>query len=160
VTEPLGELRFNRLLVAIDGSATSDLALRGAVTAARRDNAALTLLVVAPEAAAGTQTWAAGAPDARSLQQDIDAESQKLIRETVERIPEDIPVTTRIRHGKPGPEIVAEATEHDYDAILLGARGLGRMRAMAGSVSGYVLHNAPTAVFVAHSPPEGREGAD
>jgi nucleotide-binding universal stress UspA family protein len=159
VADPLGELRFNRLLVAIDGSPASDLALRGAVTAARRDNAALTLLVVAPHATSGSQTWVAGAPDPQSLQRAIDADSQKLIREAVERIPEDIPVTTRIRHGKPGPEIVAEATEEDYDAILIGARGLGRVRAMAGSVSGYVLHNAPTSVFVAHQPPE-RNGED
>ena len=34
----LGELRFNRLLVAIDGSANAELALSAAVTAARRDN--------------------------------------------------------------------------------------------------------------------------
>ena len=41
-----------------------------------------------------------------------------------------------------------------YDAILIGARGLGRVRSLMGSVSNYVLHNAPTAVFVAHAPDE------
>ena len=37
---PIGELRFHRLLVAIDGSKSSELALAAAVTVARRDNAA------------------------------------------------------------------------------------------------------------------------
>ena len=44
----LEELHLQRLLVAIDGSHTADLALSAAVTAARRDNAAITLLAVTP----------------------------------------------------------------------------------------------------------------
>jgi nucleotide-binding universal stress UspA family protein len=61
-------------------------------------------------------------------------------------------VTKQLRHGKAGPEIVAEARAHDYDAILVGARGVGRVGALIGSVSSYVLHHADTAVFVAHAP--------
>jgi nucleotide-binding universal stress UspA family protein len=61
-------------------------------------------------------------------------------------------VTKRLRHGKAGPEIVAQSRECDYDAILLGARGVGRVHALVGSVSSYVLHHADTAVFVAHAP--------
>ena len=64
----------------------------------------------------------------------------------------DIPVTKCLRHGKAGPEIVAQSKEHDYDAILLGARGVGRVGALVGSVSSYVMHHADTAVFVAHAP--------
>jgi nucleotide-binding universal stress UspA family protein len=55
-----------------------------------------------------------------------------------------------IRHGKAGAEIVAHAGESDYDAILTGARGVGRVRALIGSVSQYVLHHADLPVFVAH----------
>jgi nucleotide-binding universal stress UspA family protein len=36
------------LLVAVDASPTAELALRGAATVARRDHAAVTLLVVVP----------------------------------------------------------------------------------------------------------------
>ena len=57
-----------------------------------------------------------------------------------------------MRHGKAGPEIVAQAEKHDYDAILLGARGVGRVGTLIGSVSAYVLRHAPTSVFVAHAP--------
>jgi nucleotide-binding universal stress UspA family protein len=95
----LEELHLHRLLVAVDGSANAQLALSAAVTAARRDHAAVTLISVAPD-------------------------------------------------------VVAAAREADYDAILMGARGLGRVAALMGAVSQYVLHHADTAVFVAHAPRE------
>jgi nucleotide-binding universal stress UspA family protein len=157
LTEPrtaasLDELHFHRLLVALDGSANADLALQAAVTAARRDHAAVTLLVVVPDMIAESVRWPAGAPDPRTLQDDADAAAQATLRDAVDRIPQDIPVTTVIRRGKPGREIVAQAQARDYDAILVGARGLGRVGALVGSVSSYVLHHAQTAVFVAHAP--------
>jgi nucleotide-binding universal stress UspA family protein len=153
-TSTLGELHFHRLLVAVDGSQTADLALSAAVTAARRDHAAITLLAVVPDIVAESRQhfWVAGAPDPAVLQEQADAEAQRMLRETVERIPADIPVTTVMRRGKAGPEIVAQAGEHHYDAILLGARGLGRVGTLIGSVSAYVLRHAGTSVFVAHAP--------
>jgi nucleotide-binding universal stress UspA family protein len=150
--QDLEELHLRRLLVAVDGSNTAELALSAAVTAARRDNAAITLLAVTPDFLAEARTWIAGAPNPRQLQDEADRDAERLLDETVERIPADIPVTKRLRHGKPGPEIVAQSREQDYDAILLGARGVGRVGALIGSVSSYVLHHAGTAVFVAHSP--------
>jgi nucleotide-binding universal stress UspA family protein len=150
---PLGELRYRRLLVAIDGSQNADLALSAAVTAARRDAASLTLIAVAPDVIAGASRWPPSPVVAtRPPQEEVDAEAERLLREAVDRIPAEIPVTRLLRRGKPGPEIVAEARSGDYDAILLGARGVGRIGALIGSVSQYVLHHADTAVFVAHAP--------
>jgi nucleotide-binding universal stress UspA family protein len=151
---PLAELHLHRLLVAVDGSNTSDLALSAAVTAARRDHAAITLLTVTPDFVAESGRWLAGGLDPVGMQSDADEAAQALLAATVERIPEDIPVTTCLRHGKPGPEIVRKAKAHDYDAILLGARGVGRVGALVGSVSSYVMHHADIAVFVAHAPSE------
>ena len=147
------ELHLHPLLVAVDDSRTADLALSAAVTASRRDHAAITLLAVVPNLVAEARRWimTAGAPDPAALQDEADAEGQRILRETAARIPDDIPVTTIIRHGKPGPEIVAEAADRDYDAILVGARGVGRVGALLGSVSAYVVGHAGTAVFVAHA---------
>ena len=86
------------------------------------------------------------------MQQEADAYAQRLLRDAVERLPDAIPVTTVVRRGKPGPEIVAQARAGNYDAIVMGARGVGRVGALMGSVSRYVLHHAETAVFVAHAP--------
>jgi nucleotide-binding universal stress UspA family protein len=138
--EPIGELRFHRLLVAIDGSKSSELALAAAVTVARRDNAALTLISVDPDVVA-----------------EADSAAERALRDAADRVPQDIPVTRVVRRGKAGPAIVAAAAEEPYDAILMGARGVGRIESMMGSVSSYVLHHADTAVFVAHAP---RDTAD
>jgi nucleotide-binding universal stress UspA family protein len=149
---PLGELHLHRLLVAVDGSNTAELALSAAVTAARRDHAAITLLAVVPDFLADSHSWVSGSPDPNALQRAADEEAERLLGDTVERIPEDIPVTRCLRHGKAGPEIVAQSREREYDAILLGARGVGRVGALVGSVSSYVMHHADAAVFVAHAP--------
>jgi nucleotide-binding universal stress UspA family protein len=56
------------------------------------------------------------------------------------------------RRGHVGPEIVAQVLAGNHDAVILGARGLGRIGSMFGSVSQHVLHNAGVAVFVGHMP--------
>jgi nucleotide-binding universal stress UspA family protein len=90
-----------------------------------------------------------------------DAEAEQILRDAVAKVPEDIPVKTLVRRGKPGREIVAQALGCDYDAILLCARGVGRVGALVGSVSSYVMHHADVAVFVAHAPKvrEGDQGS-
>jgi nucleotide-binding universal stress UspA family protein len=151
VSDQLDELHFYRLLVAVDGSDSSTLALRAAITVARRDNAALTLLCVAPDAAHDMSRFAVTAGLPPTTQEELDAEAEKILRRTVELVPVEIPVRTVVRRGKPGPAIVAHAREENYDAILVGARGVGRVASIVGSVSAYVLSHADVDVFVAHS---------
>jgi nucleotide-binding universal stress UspA family protein len=154
----LEELHLHRLLVAHDGSANADLALRAAITAARRDHAAITLIAVAPDTSTDLSRWAVAAGIPPASQEEVDAEAAAILRAAVEKVPQDIPVKTIVRRGKPGPEIIAQAREcGEYDAILLGARGVGRVGALMGSVSAHVLHHADVAVFVAHAP-RVREG--
>jgi nucleotide-binding universal stress UspA family protein len=150
----IGELALHRLLVAIDGSDNAELALTAAVTVARRDNATITLITAAPDLAMSPATWSV--PMACTMDQsEVDADALKRLDETIARIPAGISVHTIYRRGKAGPEIVKAAKEGDYDAIIVGARGVGRVGAMLGSVSSYVLHHADIAVFVAHAPREG-----
>jgi nucleotide-binding universal stress UspA family protein len=152
--EPAGvlpELCLHRLLVAIDGSVNAELALSAAITAARRDHATVTLLLVGPDVAAGPAAWAV--PMGGGADQDaIDADGRRHLDEAAARIPDDVSVTTLYRRGKAGPEIIRAARDGDYDAIILGARGVGRVHALMGSVSHYMLHHADIAVFVAHAP--------
>jgi nucleotide-binding universal stress UspA family protein len=151
----LEALNLRHLLVAIDGSSSSELALRGAVTAAQRDRAVLTLMTVVPDFMREAGSWpSAGAPNPAVLQTEADDKAGRLLRDTVDRMPQDISVRTVLRHGKPGPQICAQAAEHDYDAVLMGARGVGRIGALIGSVSSYVMNHSGTPVFVAHAPRE------
>jgi nucleotide-binding universal stress UspA family protein len=147
--EVIDEIHFRRLLVAVDGSPSADLALAGAVTVARRDNAALTLICVAPDVIAEScrWPWVQALPD----QDAADRSAETVLREAVDRIPEDIPVCRIMKRGRAGPVIVTEAGSSNYDAILLGGRGVGRIGSLLGSVSQYVMHHADVPVFVAHA---------
>jgi nucleotide-binding universal stress UspA family protein len=150
----LGELTLHRLLVAIDGSANAELALTAAITAARRDNATITLMTVGPDIAASPASWSVPLAGGTIDQTAVDDDACKRLKATLARIPADISVHALYRRGKAGPEIVKAAKEGDYDAIILGARGVGRVGALMGSVSSHVLHHADIAVFVAHAPKE------
>jgi nucleotide-binding universal stress UspA family protein len=151
-TAPLGELHFHRLLVAIDGSLNGELALSAAVTAARRDHAALTLICVARDVIADTARTAAAYWGPPESQEEADAWAERTLREAAARVPDDVSVTTVVRRGRAAREILAQLDEQPYDAILLGARGLGRVAVMMGSVSREVLHRAEVPAFVAHAP--------
>jgi nucleotide-binding universal stress UspA family protein len=147
----LEELRFRRLLVAIDTYDGSELILAAAVTAARHGNSRLTFISVAPRVAP-TVAYGPIAATPEQLQHEADAERERTLRKVAARIPGDIPVTRIFRKGRPGPEIVAEAARRDYDAILIGSRGRGRVGALIGSVSQHVLHYAEIPVLVVHAP--------
>jgi nucleotide-binding universal stress UspA family protein len=142
---------FHNVLVAVDGSADAALALAAAILAVERSHAKLTLISVAEDA---SRRPGAVAFDPL-LQQRIDQSTDEHLRDAVAAVPDDIPVTTLFRRGRPGQEIVAAAKEGEHDVIILGARGVGRVGALMGSVSQHVMHHAKTTVFVAHARREG-----
>jgi nucleotide-binding universal stress UspA family protein len=56
---------------------------------------------------------------------------------------------TRVLEGRAGPELCELASELSASAIVMGTRGRGGIkRAMLGSVSDYVVRNAPCPVVV------------
>ena len=58
-------------------------------------------------------------------------------------------VRTEVLHGNPGPAVCDFASEVSADLIVLGTRGRsGFKRALLGSVSDYVVRNAPCSVLV------------
>ena len=58
-------------------------------------------------------------------------------------------VVTRVLEGSPGPQLCSLASEISARAIVLGTRGRGGFkRAVLGSVSDYVVRNAPCPVVV------------
>jgi nucleotide-binding universal stress UspA family protein len=148
---PIDELRFRRVLVATDGSPSADLALSTAITAAHRDRAQITLMSVATDVAAQMARWPGTVVYAEN-QDDADAAAQRVIDDALRRLPQDVSVTTVLRRGHAAKEVLAVAADGDYDAILVGARGVGRVGALMGSVSQEILHHAKIAVFVAHVP--------
>jgi nucleotide-binding universal stress UspA family protein len=63
-------------------------------------------------------------------------------------------VSTVVREGRPGPEIVRAAEELDCDVIVMSTHGRsGIRRAFLGSVANYVVHNAEGRAVLLIRPP-------
>jgi nucleotide-binding universal stress UspA family protein len=147
-----GRQSFLRVLVAIDGSRHSDLALEMAIALSERDHARLTILTVIPNVNESAALAYGAGVDPIALQLDADRGAERTMRTALDAVPDDQPVESIQRRGHAGPEIVAQVKAGNHDAVILGARGLGRIGAMFGSVSQHVLHHAQVAVFVGHAP--------
>ena len=86
---------FRNILVSIDGSDHSDRALDEAIDIARADQARLTILTAINQ----PPVWAASAMAAGACAvtaADLEKEAVDVMRRAVERVPDDIPVTTII----------------------------------------------------------------
>jgi len=147
------DIRFRHVLVAVDGSSHAVMALSLAIALAQRDHAKLSVLTVVPNVRDGAAAAWNVPVDPLALQEEADRDADRTLRAAIDAVPQDLPVRARLRHGHAGPEIVAEAKEGEHDVVVVGARGLGRIGSMVGSVSNYVLHHVKVAVIVAHAPP-------
>jgi nucleotide-binding universal stress UspA family protein len=136
---------YHHILVALDGSADSQTALRHAVTLARDQNAKLTLLTVVPHTAAPVGPGVAPPPET--------AESHNaIIKEALDEIPKDVGVTTRLERGEIAPTILKALAAGNYDLMVMGSHGHSRVhRALLGSVSERVLHKAAVPVLMLRS---------
>jgi nucleotide-binding universal stress UspA family protein len=138
---------YRNILVAVDGSKESQLALADAIDLAQGANARLTLVHVCTRPSGMLQTTPAGAAVAAELP----ATHAKVLREAVNSVPQDLPVTTLLLEGSPADQIVKAARQYENDLIVIGSRGRGRATAaLLGSVSHDVLHQSPVPVLVVH----------
>jgi nucleotide-binding universal stress UspA family protein len=147
--DQLEALGYGRPLVAIDGSPSSLLALSLAIATASA-TAKLIIAAVSPDVEL-SEPWVADAASPELLQRDVDRELQGKLDDALGRIPGHVSAETVLARGSVGRTILELAAESDCDAILLGARGLGRIGAALGSVSQYVLHHADLPVLIAHA---------
>jgi nucleotide-binding universal stress UspA family protein len=143
--------RYPRILVAIDETPAAAFALRHVVPYALEQNSHLTLVSVATNPPSFA---AAAGVSPQQLADQIEREAATHLREVAASLPENLSVTTLLRHGDPAEEILALLDEQPFDLLCLGARGRGRVTgALLGSVSTAVLHNSPVPVVVLHPPP-------
>lgn len=144
--------RYPRILVAIDETPAAAFALRHVVPYAVDQRSHLTLLSVVPDPPPSVAT--AGVSPQRLADQ-METEAAKHLREVAATLPQDLSVTTLLRHGDPAEEILALLREQPFDVLCMGARGRGRVTgALLGSVSTAVLHHSPVPVIVLHPPPD------
>jgi nucleotide-binding universal stress UspA family protein len=77
----------------------------------------------------------------------------ELLRKAADGVPDDLSVTTQLLDGDPARELLKAARDGDYDLIVMGSRGRGRVSAaLLGSVSNHVMHDTEVPVIVIHQP--------
>jgi len=152
---------FRKILVPLDGSEHSDRALATALQIAKNFNSEITLLhvysvtvtpVVIPEPTTLNPT---GVPIATSAEVSkmVDAardEGKKILLDGEQKVrAESVPVETSLREGNSPQEIVKVAKEGQFDLIVIGARGIHRLRdLLMGSVTEGVVKHASCSVLV------------
>ena len=151
-------MSFRSVLVAVDGSRHSDMALAHAIELARDGNARLTIVTATPPPP-GVSLTGPGAVAAAEAAARMEHDFDEILRAAADRVPDDLPVTTVHASGPPAQAILNEMERGDHDLIVMGSRGLGLARALMGSVSHRVLRHAPAAVLIVHAEDEPDAGA-
>jgi nucleotide-binding universal stress UspA family protein len=145
--------RYPRILIAIDETEAAAFALRHVVPYAVDQRSRLTLFTVVPGPPRGV---VAAGVSPQQLADEMEAGAARHLREVAATLPQDLSVTTLLRHGDPAEEILALLREQPFDLLCMGARGRGRVTgALLGSVSTAVLHHSPVPVAVLHPRPDG-----
>jgi len=151
---------FTKILVPLDGSEHSIRALDIAIQIAKKFAGKLTLIhvysvgvrpVVVPEPA----TFTPGIPIMAPVEYSRVAEAMKetgtrILAEGKEKAEaKGVKVETLLKEGHIVHEIVKTAEEGKFDLIVMGARGISRIKEIIrGSVSDGVIRNAPCPVLV------------
>jgi nucleotide-binding universal stress UspA family protein len=148
------------LIVATDGS---DLAFQAALAGVSLTRPADKLLVVSAvdlidpaEDATGHAGPTITSEQAEASNREAKAQGQAAVAASAEALrvlgyaPEQI--ETRLVEGAPGPALCRLASDVDASALIIGSRGRGGLkRALLGSVSDYIVRNAPCSVVVSRS---------
>jgi nucleotide-binding universal stress UspA family protein len=137
---------YRNILVAIDSSEIAARALADAAELALALNARLTIISVAPDLP--PVAYRAGI-DIKALEAEVQAEVDALMHQAVDSLPEGLPVTTVLRHGNPGAEIVGQIERGQHDLVVMGSRGRGRVTSnLFGSVAAYVHFHSRVPMLV------------
>ena len=146
-------LRYRHVLVAFDASPEAQLALVHAVAMAQVYRAKVALVAVVPPPP--LLAWQAPG-GMRGMHEAEQEELGKALRKAADGVPDDLSVTTQLVDGDPARELLRLSREGDFDVIVMGSRGRGRVTAaLLGSVSNRVMHDANVPVIVIHRPNDG-----
>lgn len=151
---------FRNILVAYDGSPTSRNALTQAYELAQAEDAAVTVVTVAPTVA---PLVALAPASIEGLRSELDRWARTKLDEAEAAAPAGLTVRAIERTGHVGDEIVAEIESGDYDLVVLGSRGHGRLTTeILGSVNNHVHYhsNVPTLTVDQAGPGEASNAAE
>jgi nucleotide-binding universal stress UspA family protein len=137
-----------KVLVAVDGSENSERALDFALDFADKFGYGLTVVNVSESSAAVAFAGDGLASVARDLRRFHEGILEKVLAHGKSTHP-SVVVSTVLREGDPATEIVAVATEGNFDVVVVGHRGLGKVKGMLlGSISEKVTRSLCSTVIL------------
>lgn len=143
-----------KVLLAIDASDQAEQAFDWYLSTVHRPDNEVVLLHV-PEAVLEADKNKGSQPSSKGSNDDGGAKDPMKTKELEDKFNGKIlenGISGRVRSeggSKPGEIICKVAEEEDVAMIVVGTRGLGKVRrAIMGSVSDYVVHHAPCPVIV------------
>ncbi len=149
---------INRILVATDASAASNRALKMAVQFAEQHSAELLIIHVIRDMQIPFEIKEIPELESNKFESFIDAreEVMRKIAETVLRTAKEkaekagaSQVQTAIGTGDPATSILGFAKRRKVDMIVVGTRGLGKLKGtILGSVSRKVINSAETSCLI------------
>jgi len=151
--------RISKILYATDLSELSTCALEYAVYLARQCPAKLHCLNVVDESYQYWPTFETSPiPTGPPTEELLAAARKELKAFLAERVPEDVPVTAEVGHGRPFAEIIRYAGKNEMDLIVLGTHGRSALRqVLMGSVADKVVRKSPCPVLTVRHPEHGFE---
>lgn len=143
--------RFQKILLAVDGSESAELATRHAVALASQTGAA----VVAVYAVDSHLAFKLGIYEGDALRELRRDGEQALAAAAALGKEAGVEVETDLCEGRPGQVVMREAERAGADVIVLGSHGQGAISdILLGSVSQYVVHHAAVPVLIVRPPRE------
>lgn len=141
---------FSRILVAVDGSAFADRALKYGVDLAKRYSAKLIVVHVVLRRFYAVTPSEAGVLATTVFVKEMEAEGREIINRADAYVKgEGVDHECRLLQGVPAEEIVKVADSEKADLIVIGSRGLTEVRAfLLGSISDKISHHAKCPVLI------------
>jgi nucleotide-binding universal stress UspA family protein len=146
---------IRNILVGVDGSENSDRALDFALDLAEKFNASILILNVSESLAMGAvpgESLAYSGGNTAVFGKDLRKIHDEILSRNVARakaVKPNVAVSSMLKEGDPALEIVNAAKEDSFDVIVVGHRGLGKLKELfLGSISEKVAHLAPCPVII------------
>lgn len=138
----------SKVLVAVDGSENSNRALDFALNFSEKYDAALTIINVNESSAVAAypdDSMVVVAKDLRKFHEDILEKAMAHAKQTKP----NMMVSSSFREGDPAFEIATAAKEGNFDVVVVGHHGVGKVKGLfLGSISEKVTRSASCTVII------------
>ena len=145
---------YHAVVVGYDGSSDADAAVEAAADQVAADGAVHVVTAFHPESAARLAERLQQLPEEFRDSYDPDARERERQHPALALLQaRGVACTGHVVPDDPATAIIDVARREGADLVVVGSRGLGRMRRFVrGSVSARVATHAPTSVLIVHDP--------